>query len=79
MQAPLLAGEMENMFAAPIGNGQWVGPQGGPSTPPAQPKMEQAAPTQHGAQGGHTVLQDSTPADMSDQMLQIYEQLKKIG
>ena len=79
MQAPLLAGEMENMYAAPIGNGQLAGLQGGASIPPGRLKVEQAASTQLGAQNGQTVPQDSSPANMSDQMLQIYEQLKKIG
>ena len=50
MQAPMLAGEMENMFAAPVSNGQWAGQQGGSSTLPAQLKAEQAAPEQEAAQ-----------------------------
>lgn len=79
MQAPMLAGEMENMFAAPIGNSQWVGSQGGPGIPLAQAKSEQAAPQWDAAQGGQTGAQDSSSANMSDQMLQILEQLKRGG
>lgn len=79
MQAPMLAGEMENMYAAPISSGQWAGSQGGTSLSQPQLKSEQAAPTQDSAQGGQTGPQDSSAANMSDQMLQILEQLKKGG
>ena len=79
MQAPMLAGEMENMYAAPISNGQWAGLQGGPGLPQSQLKSEQAGPTQDSAQGGQTAPQESSAANMSDQMLQILEQLKRGG
>ena len=77
MQAPMLAGEMENMFAAPAANSQWVGSEGGPGLPLAQPKSEQAAPQWGAAQSGQARAQDNSSAEMSDQMLQILEQLKR--
>ena len=75
----MLAGEMENMYAAPISNGQWPGSQGGTSLSHPQLKSEQAASTQDSAQHDQTGPQDSSAANMSDQMLQILEQLKRGG
>ena len=75
----MLAGEMENMFAAPVGNGQWAGQQGDSRTLPAQLKAEQAAPEQEAAQSAREGPVDSGTANMSDQMLQILAQLKRGG
>ena len=71
----MLAGEMENMYAPPTSNGQWVGL---PSMP-SMPKSEQGAPEQEPGQGAQPGQQERGTADMSDQMLQILEKLKRGG
>ncbi len=72
----MLAGEMENMYAPPTSNGQWGGL---PSVPAQEPKSEQGAPEQEPGQGGQPEQQERGTANMSDQMLQILEKLKRGG
>lgn len=76
-QAPMLAGEMENMYSAPLSSGQWVGLQGMITAPAQQPKQEPGAPKEEPGQDGQPGQQENDTANMSDQFMQILERLKK--
>lgn len=72
----MLAGDMENMYAPPSSNGQWIGL---PSMPAHEPKSEQDTAKQASGQGSQPGQQEGSTANMSDQMLQILEKLKRGG